>query len=37
VGSIVHDFRPEADPDAWARAGGLWGGIAGFGVLLAKV
>jgi hypothetical protein len=29
VGSVVHDFRPEVDPDAWARKWGLLGGLAG--------
>ena len=28
-GSIVHDFRPETDPDFWARRGGLLGGVFG--------
>jgi hypothetical protein len=37
IGSIVHDFRPDKDPDAWARAGGFWGGVVGFGLLLARV
>ena len=25
AGSIVHDFRPETDPEQWARRGGLFG------------
>jgi hypothetical protein len=28
-GSVVHEFRPSTDPDAWARKGGLGGGVAG--------
>jgi len=23
AGSIVHDFRPDTDPERWARRGGL--------------
>jgi hypothetical protein len=37
LGSIVHDFRPETDPDDWARIGGLLGGVVGFGLLLARL
>lgn len=29
AGSIVHDFRPETDPDAWTRRFGLFGGVLG--------
>jgi hypothetical protein len=29
AGSIVHEFRPETDPDHWARQGGLYGGVVG--------
>ena len=36
VGSLVHDFRPETDPDEWARVGALFGGVAGLGVLLDR-
>jgi hypothetical protein len=35
AGSVVHDFRPEADPDHWARRGGLFGGVIGLVVLLS--
>jgi hypothetical protein len=34
VGSLVHDFRPETDPDLWARRGGLYGGMFGLVALL---
>jgi hypothetical protein len=37
LGSIVHDFRPEVDPDVWARKPALYGGVVGFGLLLARV
>ena len=26
AGSLVRDFRPTTDPDAWARRGALWAG-----------
>ena len=35
AGSIVHDFRPQTDPDQWARKGAAFGGVVGLGVLLA--
>jgi hypothetical protein len=35
TGSLVHDFRPESDPDQWARNGAAFGGVVGLGVLLA--
>jgi hypothetical protein len=28
VGSILHDLRPQTDPDIWARRGGLYGASA---------
>jgi hypothetical protein len=34
VGSVVHDFRPETDPDFWARRGGLLGGAFGLVILV---
>ena len=34
VGSVVHDFRPEVDPDVMARHCGLLGGLAGLEVLI---
>jgi hypothetical protein len=37
LGSIMHDFRPEVEPDAWARKFALYGGVVGFGLLLARV
>jgi hypothetical protein len=37
AGSIVHDFRPETDPDEWARRGGALGGVAGFYVLVLNI
>ena len=36
AGSLVRDFRPEADPDDWARIGAAFGGIVGLGVLLNR-
>jgi hypothetical protein len=35
AGSIVHDFRPEVDPDDWARRGALLGGVFGLVVWLS--
>jgi hypothetical protein len=35
AGSVVHDFRPQTDPEQWARRGGLFGGVFGLVVLLA--
>ena len=29
AGSVVHDFRPQTDPEYWARRGGLFGGVFG--------
>ena len=29
AGSVVHDFRPETDPEDWARSGALFGGVVG--------
>jgi hypothetical protein len=34
AGSVVHDFRPQTDPDYWARRGGFYGGLFGFAVLI---
>jgi hypothetical protein len=36
VGSIVHDFRPEADPEAWARNVGLLSGVGGLVVFILE-
>jgi hypothetical protein len=36
VGSLVHDFRPGTDPDAWARKGGLYGGVLGLAALAIR-
>jgi len=36
AGTVVHDFRPEVDPDEWAREWGFYGGVAGFLVLLIR-
>jgi hypothetical protein len=33
--SLVQDFRPETDPDYWARRGGLLGGVFGLVILWA--
>jgi hypothetical protein len=35
AGSIVHDLRPQSDPDEWARNGAAFGGVVGLGVLPA--
>ena len=34
AGSIVHDFWPDADPERWARIGGLFVGTGGLVVFL---
>jgi hypothetical protein len=34
AGSVVHDLRPETDPDTWARKCGALGGVAGFCILV---
>ena len=36
VGSVVHDFRPETDPDLWARKCGALGGVVGLVALLDR-
>ena len=36
AGSLVHDFRPETDPDEWARKGAAFGGVVGLGFLIAR-
>jgi hypothetical protein len=36
AGSVVHDFRPHTDPDAWARKGGFYGGVLGLAVLAIR-
>jgi hypothetical protein len=36
IGSVVHDFRPETDPDHWARRWAAFGGVAGLVVLLER-
>ena len=36
LGSVVHDLRAEADPDHWARFGGLLGGTAGLVVFVIE-
>jgi hypothetical protein len=36
AGSVVHDFRPQTDPDQWARRGGYFGGVFGLGVLVFR-
>jgi hypothetical protein len=36
AGSLVHDFRPETDPDDWARKGALWGGVLGMATLAIR-
>jgi len=34
---VVHDFRPEVDPDVWARKWGLAGGLAGLVVFVEQL
>lgn len=34
--SLVHDLRPQTDPDYWARKGGLLGGVAGLFALALR-
>jgi len=36
AGSVVHDFRPQTDPEHWARRGGFYGGVFGLAVLLSR-
>jgi len=36
AGSLVRDFRPDTDPEFWARTWGLWGGVGGVLVLVVK-
>ena len=36
AGSLVHDLRPQTDPDYWARRGGLLGGVAGLVALAIR-
>ena len=33
AGSLVHDLRPETDPEEWARSGALLGGVLGLAAL----
>jgi hypothetical protein len=34
--SVVRDFRPQTDPDAWARKGAAYGGVVGLVALLDR-
>ena len=36
LGSVVHDLRPETDPEQWARLGGLLCGTGGLVVFLIE-
>jgi hypothetical protein len=36
AGSLVHDFRPESDPEVWARKWAAVGGVVGLGILLSR-
>jgi hypothetical protein len=36
AGSVYHDFRPDADPDEWARRGALFGGLFGLAALALR-
>jgi len=37
IGSLVHDCRPEVDPEAVARRFGLLGGLAGLVALIDRL
>ena len=36
AGSVVHDFRPQTDPDVWARKCAALGGVVGLVALLDR-
>ena len=36
IGTIVHDFRPETDPDVWTRNFAAFGGVVGLVALLDR-
>jgi hypothetical protein len=36
AGSLVHDLRPQTDPDFWARRGGLFGGVVGLALIAIR-
>jgi hypothetical protein len=36
AGSIVHDFRPDVEPEVWARKGAIYGGVAGMVALVFR-
>jgi peptidoglycan/LPS O-acetylase OafA/YrhL len=36
AGSLVHDVRPQTDPDFWARRGAFFGGGAGLVALILR-
>jgi hypothetical protein len=36
AGSLVRDFRPQTDPEDWARVLGFYGGVLGMAVLLIR-
>jgi hypothetical protein len=36
AGSLVRDFRPETDPESWARRGAAYGGVVGLVALLDR-
>jgi hypothetical protein len=36
AGSLAHDFRPEADPEQWARQGAALGGVLGLAALAIR-
>jgi hypothetical protein len=36
AGSVVHDFRPQTDPDIWTRKGAAFGGLVGLVFLLDR-
>ena len=36
AGSVVQDFRPQTDPDLWARKGAAYGGLVGLVALVDR-
>ena len=36
LASVVKDFRPQTDPDEWARRGGLYFGAGGLVILILE-
>jgi hypothetical protein len=34
VATVVHEFRPQTDPETWTRRAAVYGGIVGLAVFL---